>query len=65
MSYRKIVYLSFAFCILFLAGHAQMPSCSAASRFFSKDSINVTTFGASTVAGVKGLSFQEIGRAHV
>lgn len=36
----------------------QAPSCSAASRFYSKDSIVITTFGASTVEGVKGLSFQ-------
>ncbi|HEY0246374.1 MAG TPA: SGNH/GDSL hydrolase family protein [Mucilaginibacter sp.] len=38
--------------------YAQNPSCSAAAQFYSKDSINVTTFGASTVAGVGGFSFQ-------
>lgn len=37
---------------------AQTPSCSVASKFYSKDSINITTFGASTVAGVNGYSFQ-------
>jgi len=37
---------------------AQTPSCSAASKFYSKDSISITTFGASTVAGVNGFSFQ-------
>jgi lysophospholipase L1-like esterase len=37
---------------------AQSPSCSIASKFYSKDSINVTTFGASTVQGINGLLFQ-------
>ncbi|WP_162847125.1 GDSL-type esterase/lipase family protein [Mucilaginibacter gracilis] len=41
-----------------LKGLAQTPSCSAASKFYSKDSIIITTFGASTVAGVNGYSFQ-------
>lgn len=58
MDYRKIIFLSFVFSILFLAGRAQAPVCSAASKFYSKDSLNVTTFGASTVAGVNGFSFQ-------
>lgn len=35
-----------------------MPNCSSASRFYSKDSIIVTTFGASTVHGIGGFSFQ-------
>lgn len=35
-----------------------MPNCSAASKFYSKDSIIITTFGASTVAGIGGFSFQ-------
>ena len=43
---------------MWLHGYAQNPSCSAASQFYSKDSINVVTFGASTVAGVGGFSFQ-------
>jgi acyl-CoA thioesterase-1 len=58
MSYRKIIFLSLFFSILFLAGHAQAPVCSVSSKFYVKDSINVTTFGASTVAGVGGFSFQ-------
>jgi len=41
-----------------LISRAQTPSCSAASKFYSKDSINVTAFGASTVAGVGGFSFE-------
>jgi acyl-CoA thioesterase-1 len=56
--YRKIILFSFFLFFLLAKGHAQTPSCSAASQFYSKDSINVTTFGASTVAGVGGFSFQ-------
>lgn len=37
---------------------AQTPSCSVASKFYSRDSIVITTFGASTVAGVNGFAFQ-------
>src|ERR1700742_2491153 len=58
MGYRKIIFLSFMFSIFFLSGYAQAPSCSASARFYGRDSINVTTFGASTVAGVGGFSFQ-------
>jgi len=56
--YRRIIYLFFFLSFLFTTGYAQTPSCSAASKFYSKDSVNVTTFGASTVAGVGGFSFQ-------
>ncbi|WDF54047.1 GDSL-type esterase/lipase family protein [Mucilaginibacter sp. KACC 22063] len=38
--------------------YGQLPSCSAAARFYSKDSINITTFGASTVHGMNGSDFQ-------
>lgn len=57
MSYCKVFLLFF---LLFFTSTAlaQTPSCSVASKFYSKDSINVTTFGASTVAGVNGFSFQ-------
>jgi len=41
-----------------LSAHAQTPNCSAASKFYSKDSINIVTFGASTVAGIGGFSLQ-------
>lgn len=37
---------------------AQNPSCSLSSKLYSKDSISITTFGASTVAGINGLQFQ-------
>lgn len=58
MDYRKIIYCCFLFCFVNLTVYAQVPSCSAAARFYSKDSINVTTFGASTVQGINGFSFQ-------
>jgi acyl-CoA thioesterase-1 len=58
MGYRKIIFFSFLFSVFFLSGYAQAPSCSAAAKFYGKDSINVATFGASTVAGVGGFSFQ-------
>jgi len=53
-------FLLFLFFMYFtsLVSLAQTPSCSAASKFYIKDSINITTFGASTVAGVNGFSFQ-------
>jgi len=58
MGYRKIIFLSCILSVFFLSGYAQAPSCSAVAKFYGKDSINVTTFGASTVAGVGGFSFQ-------
>jgi len=58
INYHRIIYLSIFISFLWLHGYAQNPSCSAASQFYSKDSINVVTFGASTVAGVGGFSFQ-------
>lgn len=33
-------------------------SCPESAKYFSKDSVNVITFGASTVQGVNGLDFQ-------
>ncbi|WP_316736570.1 SGNH/GDSL hydrolase family protein [Pedobacter aquatilis] len=35
-------------------------SCPEAAQYYAKDSINIVTFGASTVEGVKGLSFQPL-----
>jgi len=56
--YRRVIYIAFVLATSFLPARAQTPSCSNASKFYSKDSIVVTTFGASTVAGVGGFSFQ-------
>jgi len=59
MGHCKKVLLFILFVCFAIAGtRAQAPSCSAASKFYSKDSIIVTTFGASTVAGINGFSFQ-------
>ncbi|RZL39945.1 MAG: SGNH/GDSL hydrolase family protein, partial [Pedobacter sp.] len=35
-------------------------SCPEAAQYYAKDSINIVTFGASTVEGVNGLSFQPL-----
>ncbi|WP_419802744.1 GDSL-type esterase/lipase family protein [Mucilaginibacter sp.] len=59
MAFRSVRLL-----LLIIAGftsatvRAQKPSCSLSSKLYSKDSINITTFGASTVAGINGLQFQ-------
>lgn len=51
-------------CILIWLAHFQSTaqitgaSCPESAKYYSKDSINVVTFGASTVAGVNGLDFQ-------
>lgn len=58
MHLQKYLYLLLFLWFGVASAHAQIPSCSAASRFYSKDSINVTTFGASTVHGMYGHSFQ-------
>ena len=59
MSYPKGILLAgLLVCAIALKGFAQIPSCSAASKFYLKDTINVTTFGASTVAGMNGFAFQ-------
>ncbi|NCD69885.1 SGNH/GDSL hydrolase family protein [Mucilaginibacter agri] len=57
MNFRKIAFFLFSLICISEASHAQVPSCSAASKFYSKDSIVVTTFGASTVHGI-GSTFQ-------
>ncbi len=41
------------------AALGQLPSCSPAAKFYSKDSIVITTFGASTVHGMYGYNFQD------
>lgn len=44
-----------------VVAYSQNPSrisCPEAAQFYAKDSINIVTFGASTVEGVKGVGFQ-------
>ncbi len=43
----------------------QQPNCSEASRFYSKDSIVIATFGASTVAGTGAMGFQGFLKKHI
>lgn len=45
-------------------GQTQQASCPESAQYYSKDSINVVTFGASTVAGVNGLDFQSYLTTH-
>jgi acyl-CoA thioesterase-1 len=58
MYYRKI-FLLLLFSFSFSGAlYAQLPSCSAAAKFYSKDSINITVFGASTAHGMYGHDFE-------
>lgn len=45
-------------CLTSVFVFAQKPSCSLSSKLYAKDSIRISTFGASTVAGINGLQFQ-------
>ncbi len=59
MRLQKVLFLL----LLMLFGgnlFAQYPNCSLAAKFYSKDSINITTFGASTVEGTSKFEFQSI-----
>lgn len=62
---KGVRFRGFALCLtlLFLfsfTSNAQITgaSCPESAKFFSKDSVNIVTFGASTVEGVNGLDFQ-------
>jgi acyl-CoA thioesterase-1 len=60
MGFRAIA-LFFALILgFFFKSAAQITgaSCPESAQYFSKDSVNVVTFGASTVQGVNGLEFQ-------
>jgi acyl-CoA thioesterase-1 len=57
-NYPLIICATLIFLSAFYSAFAQTPSCSSAAKFYSKDSIVITTFGASTVAGIGGFSFQ-------
>lgn len=59
----RLIFLLLLLFSLGISGvlYAQNPprvSCPEAAKFYAKDSINIVTFGASTVEGVKGLGFQ-------
>ena len=59
MAYRTVRFLLLlAVCLASAFVFAQKPSCSLSSKLYSKDSIRISTFGASTVAGINGLQFQ-------
>lgn len=53
-----LLLFSFVTPIITLAQTNVKVSCPEAAQYYSKDSINIVTFGASTVEGVKGLGFQ-------
>ncbi|MFD2583857.1 GDSL-type esterase/lipase family protein [Pedobacter vanadiisoli] len=64
MKFSAKVFLSLLlllFVCIYSFAQGQNPtrvSCPEAAQYYSKDSINIVTFGASTVEGVKGLGFQ-------
>ncbi len=59
MKFRALA-LSFIVILCYFSSAAQINgvSCPESAPYYSKDSINVITFGASTVQGVNGLDFQ-------
>ncbi len=59
MAHRSVSFLlMLSVCLASAIVFAQKPSCSLSSKLYSKDTIDITTFGASTVAGINGLQFQ-------
>lgn len=59
MAHRSVSFLlMLTICLASAIVFAQKPSCSLSSKLYAKDSIEITTFGASTVAGINGLQFQ-------
>lgn len=60
MKLSAIVYpfLLLLFCFNTSSFAQTRVSCPEAAQYYAKDSINIVTFGASTVEGVKGLGFQ-------
>ncbi len=53
-----LFYISFMGIYLDAGAQGMAVSCPESAQYYSKDSINVITFGASTVEGVRGLEFQ-------
>ncbi len=62
MKFRALAFCIAIFLSLFntAAGQITKASCPESAKYYSKDSINVITFGASTVEGVNGLDFQPL-----
>ncbi|MFC4143001.1 GDSL-type esterase/lipase family protein [Pedobacter mendelii] len=53
-----LLLFSFLIPVMALSQTNVKVSCPEAAQYYAKDSINIVTFGASTVEGVKGLGFQ-------
>ena len=60
MRFRAFALCSIIFLGLLTTVNAQITgaSCPESAQYYAKDSINIVTFGASTVEGVNGLEFQ-------
>lgn len=58
LSVLLFFYISFNVIYFNAFGQTMPASCPESAQYYSKDSINVITFGASTVEGVNGLDFQ-------
>lgn len=60
MRVRALAFCIIIFLSVFNKAAAQITgaSCPESAQYYSKDSINIVTFGASTVEGVNGLDFQ-------
>ena len=55
---HTLLLFSFLMPLITMAQTNVKVSCPEAAQYYAKDSINIVTFGASTVEGVKGLGFQ-------
>ncbi|WP_316830029.1 SGNH/GDSL hydrolase family protein [Pedobacter aquatilis] len=53
-----LLLFSFLFPTIAFSQNNTKVSCPEAAQYYAKDSINIVTFGASTVEGVRGLGFQ-------
>ncbi|PST81976.1 hypothetical protein C7T94_17470 [Pedobacter yulinensis] len=63
----KVLTLSIILSLLssfYAAAQTTPASCPEAAQFYAKDSINVVTFGASTVQGINGFNFQSYLEQH-
>ena len=58
MAYRALAVCIALFFLNAIKSSAQTVSCPETAQYYAKDSVNIVTFGASTVQGVNGLNFQ-------